>query len=276
MKYEDLINVDLIEGATEKLRSGVAQIEGDKIVFRYHPQKGDVPWLFKKVSMERDCIKWHEIYFNLYGLLPRGCMNCWKIVCRPKSLDELFELSKLQDRQVAKGGIACKCGVDVRATETYKGIYLGFWYCPLGDLNGAKELYVKVKRDVRGALALDTPVILKRGCTEMENRFGPSHLWEYTEARRNLETLLDSAIVAEYDVEPQSLLTQTRTTSFWISYAHRMVGSTDKTVRKYIRNFPMSMGSIPTSTYHDKVPKIKEEIVEDERTEGKKVNIQRV
>lgn len=262
MKYEDLVSVDILERAVDDIKRGGAVIKGDKLSFTFAGQHVDVPWLFKKVAMDRDCIRWHKVYFDMYGLHPKQCFHCWKIVCRPKNLDELFELSRLQDKQISRGGLPCKCGVEIRAGETYKGNYLGFWYCPIGDLEGAKEHYKNVRREVRGALSLDTPVVLKRGCTEMENAFGPSHLWQYTPEMRRLEMILDSAVEIDYEVEKQSLLAQAHIAAFWIGYAHRQG---DPTAKKYIRHYPESMGSVPTITYHDKHPTIVEEVVKDEQ-----------
>ncbi len=92
----------------------------------------------------------------------------------------------------------------------------------------------------------------------MENYFGPSHLWEYTPAMRFKEALLDTTFEVKELMEKQSSFIENHTLAFWILYSHRMG---DKSARKYIRNFPISMGSIPTSTYHDVLPEIKEEVV---------------
>ncbi len=170
---------------------------------------------------------------------------------------------------VAEGGLACKCGVDVRATETYKGIHLGFWYTPLGDLEASKEHYKEIRRKVRGALALDTPVILKRGCTEMENKFGPSHLWKYTDEMRMREEMLESTVVLNQVRQPQAEFVRVHVMTLWINYAHRMG---DKTAKKYIRNYPLSTGSVPTTTYHENHPAIVEETVKD----GEEIAIQRL
>ena len=254
MKYEDIQKADLIEPLMEDFRRGIAEVKGDKIVFDFKQTSPDTPWYFHTIEKERNCTLWHKIVFDRYGILPRQCMHCWKIVARPKNLDELFELNKLQEEML----LPSKTGVDIRASETYKGIYLGFWYCPLGDFAQARELYKEVKRKVRGALSLDTPVILKRGCTEMENAFGPSHEWVYTPEMRFMEDLINSTVEVEDRKPPQPSVVKNRVVAFWILYAHRMG---DKCAAKYIRNFPYSMGSIPTSTYHDVVPKIKEEFV---------------
>lgn len=254
MKFEDLQRADVLPAVIEDISKGRAAIKGGKIVYDFNQLNTDTPWYLHGKEDERECNKWHKIYFDKFHVLPRGCMHCWKIVCRPKNLDALFDLNKLQEKM----NLFSKCGVDLRLSETYKGIYLGFWYGPLGDLEGTKELYKEVKREVRGALSLDTPVILKRGCTEMENAFGPSHLWTYTPENRLMESLLETVIKVEELREEQTGFMHTHTMAFWILYAHRRG---DPTAKKYIRNYPLSVGSVPTSTYHDVMPEIKEEVI---------------
>jgi len=254
MKLEDLQRVDIVNTLMEDIQRGVAKIEGKKVVYNISQFNADTPWIFAALPKNRQCGKWHKIYFDKFHILPRGCMHCWKVVARPKNLEELMEVRKLQREM----GLPSKCGVDLRSSETYKGIHLAFWYGPHGDLEASRELFKEVKRKVRGRLSLDTPVILKRGCTEMENAFGPSHLWEYTPEMRLMESLLDTTVEVKELMEMQPPFIETHTLAFWIVYAHRMG---DRTARGYIQNFPYSMGSIPTSTYHDVLPEIKEEVV---------------
>ena len=263
MKFEDLQKVDIIDRLMGDFNSGLVTMVDGKIVYEYKALSPSTPWYFHVIERERECTKWIKIYFEKFHILPKNCFGCWKIVCRPKNLDALFELNKLQEEME----LPSKCGVDIRQTETYKGIYLGFWYCPLGDLKGARELYKEVKRKVRGALSLDTPVILKRGCTEMENAFGPSNLWQYTPDMRLMEDLLEPSIVIDELKPEQPAFAKLHVTAFWIHYAHRMG---DPTAKKYIRNYPWSMGSVPTVTYHDVLPEIKEEVV------GHEIGIQRL
>ena len=257
MKFEDLQKADITNAVASDLQRGIAKIIGNKIVYDISQYNADTPWIFAALPKDRECGKWHRIYFEKFHILPRGCMHCWKVVCRPKNLDELLEVRKLQEKM----GLPSKCGVEMRSTETYKGIHLAFWYTPQGDLEGAREMYKEVRRKVRGALSLDTPVILKRGCTEIENAFGPSHLWEYTPKMRFMEGLLDTTIVVKSEKPSQPAVIKTHVHGFWIHCAHRMG---DKTAKNYVRNYPQSMGSIPTSTYHDVLPDIKEEVVPHE------------
>ena len=254
MKFEDLQKGDIVNAVMDDIQRGIAKIEGSKIVYDISQFNADTPWIFAELPKDRECGKWHKIYFDKFHILPRGCMHCWKIVARPKNLEQLLEARKLQ-REMK---LPSKCGVDMRSSETYKGIHLAFWYGPWGDLEGSRELYKEVRRKVRGRLSLDTPVILKRGCTEMENAFGPSHLWEHTPEIRFKEALLDTTFEVKELMEKQPLVIENHTLAFWIIYSHRMG---DKSARKYIRNYPISMGSVPTSTYHDKLPEIREEVV---------------
>jgi hypothetical protein len=172
-------------------------------------------------------------------------------VARPKNLKELFELNKLHSEMDIPG----KVGVDMRPEGTFKGIYLGFWYCPMGDLKKARELYKVVKRKVRGCLSLDTPVILKRGCTEFENTFGPSSDWIINPRQSKLEDLLDVVIDVKDRNVAQPGWIKTHVMRFWIEYAHRRG---DTTAKDFVRNFPQSLGAVPTVTYHDLIPEIRQ------------------
>ena len=118
MKFEDLKKADIVMTVAEDLQRGVGRILDNKIVYDISQFNADTPWIFAALPKDRECGKWHKIYFEKFHILPRGCMHCWKIVARPKNLDELLEARKLQEKM----GLPSKCGVDLRASETYKGI----------------------------------------------------------------------------------------------------------------------------------------------------------
>uniref|UniRef100_A0A6H1ZCJ9 Uncharacterized protein n=1 Tax=viral metagenome TaxID=1070528 RepID=A0A6H1ZCJ9_9ZZZZ len=250
MKYEDLVAIDIAPVLIGDLRKGIAKGEGEKVIYDFGQYHFDTPWIHHGKPKDRDCSRWIHIYFSKFGILPRKCLECWKIVARPKDLKQLFELNKLHSKMALPG----KVGVDLRTVGTYKGIYQGFWYCPMGDLEGARELQKEVRRKVRGALSLDTQVILKRGCTELENRFGPSNNWVQTPEHRMLEDILDAVIVVK-DVEEanQPGWIKTHVMRFWIEYAHQ---NGDKTAKDFVTHYPYSLGSVPTVTYDDIVPEI--------------------
>ena len=263
MKYEELVAVDIAPMLVGDLRKGIAEGKGQKVIYNFGQYQFDTPWIHHGKPADRDCSRWIHIYFSKFGILPRKCLDCWKIVARPKNLRQLFELNELHSRMELTG----KVGVDMRPEGTYKGIYLGFWYCPLGDLEGARELQKEVRRKVRGALSLDVPVILKRGCTEFENRFGSSNDWVQSPRDKMLEDILDTVIVVK-DIEDanQPGWIKTHVMRFWIEYAHQ---NGDPTVKDFVHQFPHSLGSVPTVTYDDVVPEIKKEV-----TKGGPIQIQ--
>ena len=259
MMYEELVAADIAPMLMADLGAGRAKGEGEKIVYNFMQFHPDTTWIHHGRPVDRDCSRWHKIYFAKFGILPRECLGCWKIVARPKNLKQLFELSELQEGMKLEG----KVGVDFRDYSCYKGLYLGFWYCPIDDLEGARKLCREVKRKVRGALSLDVPVILKRGCTEFEDKFGPSNNWVQSPLHRLKEDLLNSVIVVNDLMEgTQPGWIQTHVKRFWIEYAHRM--GKDSTVKDFVRYYPYSLGSVPTVTYDDLVPKIKGGVFEDE------------
>jgi len=253
MKYEDLVAIDIAPVLIKDLRSGIAKGVGEKVVYNFGQYQFDTPWIHHGKPMDRDCSRWIHLYFAKFGLLPKECMDCWKVVARPKNLHQLFELNKLHSMMDIPG----KVGVDLRPEGVFKGIYLGFWYCPMGDLEEARELQKEVRRKVRGALSLDVPVILKRGCTELENTFGPSNRWARSPKDKIMQEILDSVIeIRDVGDANQPGWIKTHVMRFWIEYAHQRG---DKTAKDFVREYPQSLGAVPTVTYDDVVPEIKKE-----------------
>lgn len=271
MKYEDLVGIDLANYAVmQKLKRGIYKPEGDRIVYNATSYNPDIPWIFHGHAEDRDCTRWHKVYFRDYKFIPRECFNCWKIVARPKNLRQLFELNELQEAHALPG----KVGVDLRPEAVFKGIFLGFWYCPLGDLEGAREKYKEIKRSVKGALSLDVPVILKRGCTEMENAFGPSKDWVFPEQWRMLQDLLDAVFdVRDLNAKEQPGWIKSHVMRFWIEYAHQRG---DGTVKDFVKHYPESLGAVKTVTYDDVVPEIKMLDPREDKENVQAIGIQRL
>lgn len=124
------------------------------------------PWFFQGDSIEdgRKCDIWHEIYFNEYLFIPKGCLNCWKICAGAKqgltTLKKFFEILEYQENHEELS----KCGWETR--QFVFGNYNSFWYAPFGySLGEARELFDKKKKELE---SLSLHPILKRGCTEFE------------------------------------------------------------------------------------------------------------
>jgi len=124
------------------------------------------PWIFISQPRKKFCWLWNEIYCQHFGLIPTPCrFNCWKTVIKPpnvKGLFHLYDVLKMVE-------LPSKCGIDVRP-YTF-GSWAGFIY---GDTLAQGKRYYKT---VREHLPDDFSVILKRGCTEME-QVKPSDEWD--------------------------------------------------------------------------------------------------
>ncbi|KKN27439.1 hypothetical protein LCGC14_0864540 [marine sediment metagenome] len=135
-----------------------------KITFAEY--RGTTPWIYFKSDPERRCIYWLAAYFEHFGVIPDFCRNrCWKVAIRPDTLSGLFGLSDILE----KSGFMCKCGMDLR--DYTFGPWAGFIYT-----NSLDEAHKIVSSYIT-----PLPTVIKKGCTEMEERI-PSTEWEATEA----------------------------------------------------------------------------------------------
>lgn len=177
----------------------------------------DVPWLYVKGGRSQNCILWHKIMFNeihAMGKVPIPCQNCWKVVIMPRNLVELLATWIMQEQM----GRPSKCGTEGDRSNTDR-LYGGYWYN--NSLDEGLECYAAVKaqlerqqvyeRELFGVslrccfgnqyLPEDSEplpqLILKRGCTEMEQHCGPSDKWSYDQAQVEKEALTTDAFAAD-------------------------------------------------------------------------------
>lgn len=174
----------------------------------------DGPWLHAKTTKNYRCLLWHEIMFLNFHLLPSPCLNCYKVVVRPRTVAELFDLWLLQKRI----DVPSKCGVEVR--ETVCGLYGGYFYNQ--GLEAGRERYEMVREEVSAAISPEIPVILKRGCTEFEMKFGDSSKYkEPTKNQLELEAELSAIFVDKQNwlVQPDHVIDHIQTK--WLHYAYQ-------------------------------------------------------
>jgi hypothetical protein len=170
--YVNLDKINLIKRLKTVLGPGGgyhARVEDGKFVPNMPTMATDAPWVYVKVSPGMRCDIYHRILFNILNMVPSRCRECWKVVVRPRTVVELFDLYEFQREM----GVPCKCGTEQR--ETVHGLYGGYFYCR-GEKEG-QERYQEVRELVNAHLSVETPVILKRYCTEYEigpNSLGPS------------------------------------------------------------------------------------------------------
>ena len=258
--YEDLRQVDVLMGPIHNLLANKVLIVKDgKIVYDVLSEiRAHEPWLYTRLDHERACALW-TFYFEQYGLLPRGCMNCWKVTARPRTLKELLKIREVQKKM----DLPAKCGVEDRPFAQFRGPYVAFWYGPYGEgMEGALELYKKVRFKVSDAVGIQVPVVLKRGCTEMEDRVGPSNGWRYPPEMHALENMLDKIVSIWSGPLEQPWFSKVHILINWIEYARKI---RDATVNEFVTDIYGSFGATRTTTYHDVIPPIdQKEVIPDE------------
>lgn len=181
----------------------------------------DTPWVYVRPALNKLCFIWHKLYFQCYGIVYSKCQQCWKVVVRPRTLEELFELYEYQQKRY---DLPCKCGTEER--PIVEGIYGGYFYNE--SLEDGLMCLERVKAEFAGPRGM--PIYLKRACTEFEQSWGDSTEWEVSDEQKALESLLDSTFVQDEFkmLQPQHL----RAENFrkWI---HKAVDHGDMTYLKF-------------------------------------------
>ena len=223
--YDNLRKLDVISKALPLLNSGSHYIRADgKIATTIDRMAYDVPWAYVHHSPWRICSLWHSVYFPYFKIIPSKCQQCWKVVARPQTVVELFEL---YEYQLGYQGGGCKCGIEER--QTVDGNYGGYFYNDSMEQGAA--CLEKVQKDLP-----HIPFILKRACTEFEQEWGDSTQWEVSQDQKDLEALLDSVFVQDEMKMAQTPHMRAYVIRKWI---HKAVMVGDKTYLRLTGGVPL-------------------------------------
>lgn len=221
----------------------------------------------------RHCYFWFDFLFDCYGIVPRGCRACWKVVLNIKTLKRLMEIKDLQSTMKYN----CKCGLENRPYTGKVGSYGAYWYGRLSQgLEGGRKMFKYVQEHLNKYEKKQ--ILLKRGCTEFELTYPPSDTWDELAERHQWnfkEDLISSCYEFKGDYPyHQPTATKAEIISRWIEKAS-WYG--DDTYLEYVEK-PFTQ---PYMTYHDSIhhendlPDSKfespEEIKDDSTDNGKKV-----
>ena len=204
-----------------------------------------IPWIFiNQDARKKFCTFWNHVCTIYFRLIPTNCrMNCWKTVVKPRNVLELFEVYET----LVELDLPSKIGMDLR-NYTY-GAWAGFIY---GDtLEEGKEYYKRVKKAMQPK---KVPIILKRGCTEME-RLRPSDQWnEITEKELNLERRLCDLFEFSELYFAQASWLKTEIQERWIKRAIEIGDPTAREAAEKYSKDPDIWDKLVVSavTYHDK------------------------
>lgn len=240
--YWKLDKYDLIDKVLPELASGL-WVMNDGGVFERTIRKGvgyDTPWIHRKILTKKRCSLDHFIKFNYFGYIPPRCLKCFKVVVAPRTLLELQALRQIQwDMNVPS-----KCGVEVR--NYVSRLYGGYFYTD--SITEGQMRYKQVRQAVDQAIGPECPVLLKRGCTEMELGKGRSDEWFLPTDMQELDEYIDN----RFDIGPYMYTTMTQadtvllhTEKLWIEWAY---AHGDPTYKNFTDDEPIWN---PPQTYHD-------------------------
>lgn len=106
----------------------------------------------------------HFTVFNKFGVIPKYCFDCCKVLIEPRTVMELFKLLMVFEKLKLPIDNTRKCMCEDRAYCS--GTYKGFIYCR--GIEEAKLVHKLVSKVVWEDISPEIPVTMKRGCSEFE------------------------------------------------------------------------------------------------------------
>lgn len=176
----ELLNNNVLAMTSGLLAAGmyIHPTEG-RVVDGKREQRMDHPWIHFRpdqgtAKIDSMCVLHRNLFFALGGkaFVPTYCMECWKVVVKPRTVVQLFQLYDLMKELNYHG----KCGFEDR--EWVCGNYGGYFYLrsKAEGLARREEVSAAVKKEIG-----DIPVYLKRFCTEFEHKLCPGKTSTYTQ-----------------------------------------------------------------------------------------------
>ena len=261
--YSDLGNRDVISWVEPLISSGVikCRVSDSKFELQNMSSPHKPPWHYIRTVIGAKCPYFHRLFDEISPrtpakkFVPRRCQQCWKIVIRPKTVKELFELEKLM---LSKIDWPCKCGIERRSyAPLSKHRYGGYIYSTsarqgLDRLDKIRELLNE--NDILSGVE----AYLKRGCTEMELGFPDSTKWEVSEAQNEVEDILDWYFTFDVPSSGMAPHLVDRLHMTWIEWAAE---NGDETYLEYTDGEPLYP---PAVRYEKKVEGTNEATPDDE------------
>jgi len=177
-------------------RLGYAFTPDGRVVSRRRPPC-QTPWVFFGSLHATRCRLWHDGVFMSFGFVPSPCHECFKVVVRPRTLKELFQLQEVARTQ---DGVA-KCGAECR--RFIPALYGGYFYTR--GIDEGLDRYRAVREAVSRRVSPDVPVFLKRGCSKYEIALGRSDRWRVAPEQVSVERWLSDRLspgIFEWDMVP--------------------------------------------------------------------------
>lgn len=174
--FADLYGSDIVSFVSNLFSEGYSiDPEKGKIASVRREQRIDHPWIhIRPDGTDAACISHRCLFFSLLGkgkaFVPTHCLQCWKVVVRPMTVEQLFNLLDVMEELQYRS----KCGLEER--DTVHGNYGGYFYCRSKEEGLARRAEVKPIIEKRVG---HVPIFLKRFCTEFEMNLCPGASSKY-------------------------------------------------------------------------------------------------
>lgn len=204
----------------------------DKKVHKFPAIDTELPWIYVNTNPELFCMEYQMIVKG-FGFIPRRCLECWKVVVKPRSFHELMLLLDFEE-EISKQNpkFWCKCGVETRWFVDRN--YGGYFYCR-GKEVGLSRLKT-ITEMVHDKISPNIDVILKRYCTEFELSFGPSDQYKRPDFADDIEDRFWDSVNLEPSSQRQPDIVRDNIIYEWMKFAW---GRGDRTVILYNNGRPL-------------------------------------
>lgn len=210
--YMDLIKKDIIEPVMPLINRGTYKFTNDGRLEAETRMHSETPWVHIRQDPQKNCGLWHHVWFNYYGIIPSYCQQCWKVVVRPRTLTELFQVHNI----LVDIDLHSKCGIEKR--YSVPALYGAYLYN--NSLEEGRLCWNKVANRIHMEIGSHVRVILKRACTEFEEKFPDSTTWKVTDKQAALEARLERLFVNNTSDCHQSEEMKMHVMANWIRFAY--------------------------------------------------------
>jgi hypothetical protein len=222
--------------APEVENGSIKNFDGKLVMYFGH--SFDSPWLHvKQAEEEKLCSLYRRVFFAQMGIIHTRCQECWKIVVAPRTLKELFQLHKLQK----KLDLPSKCGLELR--DYIPRLYGGYFYA--SSLDEGRLRYDLVRNRVSERISPSIEVVLKRACTEYEQKFGPSDRWGIFPRQKQIEKDIGELVECKYLSKSAPSFIEANIKKAWVQYA---CSHGDETYKEFTGGQSLAPSIV---TYHD-------------------------
>lgn len=224
----ELTKSDIIQRLQPVLNAGwYVNTKTGKVTMSQAGIATNLPWVFVKFpEKDMSCKFFHDVCHTCFNLIHSRCMTCWKVVFRPKTIEELFIFHGIMQNELSD--IPSKLGVERRP---YVFGNYGCYFYGASNEEGL-ENWERVRKAVsnhNGLRHLLRPkdnegrtknLILKRACTEFEMSHGNSSKWAHTEEDDYWEKLIEETVEKPDTSQPQPKYVVDHIIKGWLKFAY--------------------------------------------------------